>query len=141
MTTSANEEQKLRKALAGSTGATTFFSRAAADLALLGQGRHTQGASVTGSARVPQYPPASGPWNDPVQVPDEPPLGYEINAQESVGEPHEIAASLTPLSDAVEVATASHIPSLGAAAPTTSGSMSPREVVGANPFLRRARRL
>jgi hypothetical protein len=99
MTTSANEEQKLRKALAGSTTTQTYHSRAVADLELENRGRHaTKGATVTGSARVPLYPAASGPWNDPVQVPDEPPLGYSVQDEvEVVGTPKEVEESLLRL--------------------------------------------
>ena len=90
MTTSAKEEQKLRKALIGSSTTTTYNTyrdRAEADLQLENQGRHTKSAVVTGSARVPQVPrmPEGSPWAfDP--VPPEPSLGYEIDAQEIVGE-------------------------------------------------------
>jgi hypothetical protein len=83
-----------RRKLAGSTTATTYHQRAKADLQLEDQGRWTKSATVTGATRVRQYPAASRPWNDPVQVPQEPPLGYAINDLETTGEAHEVAASL-----------------------------------------------
>ena len=105
---SSDAEMKERKSLAGSTGTVTYNTyagRAAADIGLEAQGRHAAAAkaTVTGSARVPLYPAASGPWNDPVQVPPEPSLGYEINAQEAVGEPFEIAASVLAFPPDAEV--------------------------------------
>jgi hypothetical protein len=104
MTTSANEEQKLRKALAGSTGGMTYHSRSLADLQLEQghSGRFTEKASVTGAERVPNVPrmPEGNPWHSDL-VPPEGPLGYEINAQESVGEPFELAASFAILLDDV----------------------------------------
>jgi hypothetical protein len=128
---SSDIEQRERRELARSTGATTYHARAAADIALLGQGRHTQGAVVTGSVRVPQVPrqPEGSPWSGDL-VPPEEPLGWSVEAQEPVGEPHEIAASLA--------AAAPEVPSVRAAAPS-SGFMSPREG-GADP-LTRGRRL
>ena len=48
---------------------------------------------VAGSELAVQYPAASGPWADPVRVPDEPPLGYPIDAQEPVGTFAEISLS------------------------------------------------
>jgi hypothetical protein len=50
--------------------------------------------TVIGSSPI-VYPaqPAGSPWaSDPVGL--EPPLGYSIEAQETTGEPHEIAASM-----------------------------------------------
>ena len=55
--------------------------------------------SVTGSTPASQYPrqPATPPWShDPCGL--EPSLGYVIDQQEAVGEPHEIAASLASTS-------------------------------------------
>jgi hypothetical protein len=117
---SSDIEQRERRKLVGSTTtATTYHERAIAELGLEGQGnRFAVGTSVTGAARVPQYPAASGPWNDPVQVPIEPPLGYEINAQESVGEPFEIAASSVSPENAAEEATEVGHSASGAAAPS-----------------------
>jgi hypothetical protein len=104
---SAQEEQRERKALAGSSTTTTYHQRALAELQLeQGQsGRFTDKAVVVGSKPTVQYPrmPEGSPWHsDP--VPPEGPLGYAIDAQESVGEVFEVAASLNPLSDAAEVA-------------------------------------
>jgi hypothetical protein len=97
MTTSANEEQKLRKALAGSTGGMTYHSRSLADLQLEQghSGRFTEKASVVGATRMPNVPrmPEGNPWHSDL-VPREGPLGYEINSQEPCGEPFELVASL-----------------------------------------------
>jgi hypothetical protein len=97
MTTSHQKEQAERKRLAGSTGqVTNYRDWAVNDIALESRGRHSAAAkaTVTGSARVPLYPAASGPWNDPVQVPPEEPLGWSVEAQEPTGNYHEIAESL-----------------------------------------------
>jgi hypothetical protein len=82
---------------------------------------------VTGSKPAVAYPrmPPGSPWaGDLTGV--EGPLGYEIDAQESVGEPFELAASLAAAAPEVD------FHSERAAAPA-SGSMSPREA-GAIPF-------
>jgi hypothetical protein len=103
MTTSANEEMKLRKALAGSTTTQTFFSRAEADIALESQGRHAAAskASVVGTEASIRYPrlPADNPFTTDISG-IEPPTGYEINAQEPNGTFEEIAASLASSGDA-----------------------------------------
>jgi hypothetical protein len=144
MTTSHQKEQAERKALAGSTTGMTYHSRAITGLDLERSGRHAQHAVVTGSARVPQYPAASGPWNDPVQVPDEPPLGYAIDSQEPVGEVFEIEASLREASPSVasltpdgDVATARTTPSAGA----KEASAVSTSAADASNFIRRARKL
>jgi len=73
--------------------ATTFFELANAGIALEeAGGRFSAASRVVGSEPVPTYPPASGPWSDP--QPPEPPTGVEIDAQEPVGEAHEVAASM-----------------------------------------------
>jgi hypothetical protein len=102
---SSDIEQRERRELSGSSTGMTYHSRAAAEIALLGQGRHTQGAVVTGSARVPQVPrmPEGSPWAGDL-VGDEPALGWSVETQEPVGEVFEIAASLNPLGDVAEVA-------------------------------------
>jgi hypothetical protein len=133
MTTSANEERKLRKSLAGSNTGMTYHSRAAAELQLeQGQsGRFLDKASVVGaeaSVRYPRLPPDNPFSSDISGV--EPPLGYEINSQEPCGEPFELAASLTPLGDAVVAREAS-------LRPAPSVVLSPAD--GAN--FRRGRKL
>jgi hypothetical protein len=142
MTTSHQKEQRERRELLGSTTGMTYRDRAAADIALLGQGRHTQGASVTGSARVPQYPAASGPWNDPVQVPDEPSLGVDLNYVEPCGEAFEIEASLMAAPQAVppEGAVATEVGHSASGRPAPSEVASPSSG-GAPTFIRNARRL
>jgi hypothetical protein len=97
MTTSANEEQKLRKSLAGSNTTITYHSRAAAELQLeQGQsGRFVDKASVVGaeaSVRYPRLPP-DNPFSSDISG-LEPSLGYEINSQEPTGNYHEIEESL-----------------------------------------------
>lgn len=132
--TSHQEEQKQRRELAGSTTGMTLYSRAVADLALEDQGRHTKGATVTGATKLPQYPAASGPWNDPVQVPPEGPLGWSVDAQEPVGEPFEIAASFAiPSNDANEVPEVDATPPQHAA--PVAGSLSP-QATGVSSLLR-----
>jgi hypothetical protein len=66
--------------------------RTSSDLGLENTGRFAKPFAVTGSTPAPQYP--SGPnWaNDPTGV--EPPLGFDVNAIEPVGEHHEIQSSL-----------------------------------------------
>jgi hypothetical protein len=92
---SSDIEQADRRKLVGSTtSATTYREIAEAGITLANQGRFGDKASVVGSARVPQYPAASGPWNDPVQVPDEPSLGVDLNYVEPCGETFEVEASL-----------------------------------------------
>jgi hypothetical protein len=130
---SSDIEMKERKALAGSTTTMSYHTRALAELQLeQGQsGRFTDKASVNGSKPAVAYPrqPEGSPWAGDL-VPPEEPLGWSVEAQEPVGEPHEIAASLA--------AAAPEVPSVRAAAPS-SGFMSPREG-GADP-LTRGRRL
>jgi hypothetical protein len=97
---SDQKEQAERRAYAGSTGSMTYHSRALSHIELEGQGRHAAEAkaSVTGATRVPKYPAASGPWADPVQVPDEPPLGYSVEDLEVCGTPAEVEQSLSEAS-------------------------------------------
>lgn len=50
---------------------------------------------VAGSELAVQYPAASGPWSsDYARLPDEPALGFSVEAQEANGTPAEIVASL-----------------------------------------------
>jgi hypothetical protein len=104
---SSDIERRERREHVGSIGAETFQSyrdRAFADMALEAHGRHAAAAKaeVIGKVRVPQYPAASGPWNDPVQVPDEPPLGYSVQDDiEPTGNYHEIQESLIAASVAI----------------------------------------
>lgn len=141
MTTSAKEEQKLRRALVGSTGSTTFNTygdRAEADLQLENQGRHAAAAkaSVTGAKASVQYPrqPSTSPWHSDI-VPPEPSLGYAIDAQECVGEVFEIAASLP--SGAADEATEVDFHSASGAQAPADGLVS--RTAGAS--LRRGRKL
>ena len=62
----------------------------------------TEGSKQTVIGGSPiAYPqqPSTSPWHsDP--CPPEPPLGFDVNAIDPVGEPHEIKASATPSSSA-----------------------------------------
>ena len=50
-------------------------------------------SNVVGATPTVQYPRLpSGPWADPVQIPPEEPLGYDINEVPICGEPHELTA-------------------------------------------------
>ena len=142
---SSDAEMKERRRHAGSTTqVTNYRDRAVNDLALEARGRHATKSNVVGAERVPLYPAASGPWNDPVQVPDEPPLGYAIDSQEPVGEVFEIEASLREASPSVaslppdgDVATARTTPSAGA----KEASAVSTSAADASNFIRRARKL
>lgn len=121
---SSDAEMKERKALVGSTTTMTFFSQAIAHLGLESQGRHAAAAkaSVTGSARVPQYPkmPSGSPWAEDLSG-VEPPLGWSLEAQEPVGEPFEIAASLASPSDDATAPAAGSLSPQAAGAPLLRG--------------------
>jgi hypothetical protein len=161
MTKSSDIEQKERRALAGSTTTvTTYRDRAIADLGLEAQGRFAKGVEVTGSKPAVVYPrmPEGSPWHSDM-VPPEPSLGYAIDAQEAVGEPGEIEASvnaaLSPLhgtgENAAEVATEEVIPpqalsvvgvlSSAEGAPAPTAKLVPLAAVGATLQLRRGRKL
>jgi hypothetical protein len=93
---SAKAEQKERRALAGSTTTTTKDATTLHQLANLDgslTGRFNPGGYVSGSEPVVNYPAASGPWSGPQPGP-EPPLGFDVNAMEPVGEPFEVQRSL-----------------------------------------------
>jgi hypothetical protein len=100
----ADEERKLRKALAGSTTTQTFFSRAEAEIILQSQGRHALASkpTVNGTEASVRYPrqPENSPFAADLTGP-EPSLGYAIDAQECVGEFHEIQESLIAASVAI----------------------------------------
>jgi hypothetical protein len=97
MTRAADEERKLRKALAGSTTTQTFFSRAEAEIILQSQGRHAAAAKaqVNGAEASVRYPrlPTDNPFTSDISG-VEPPTGIDINWQEPNGTPVEIAESL-----------------------------------------------
>ena len=60
------------------------------------EGRHSARDYLSGSAQATDYPAIpSGPWSsDYARVPDEPPLGFDMNAVEPTGTPAEVAASI-----------------------------------------------
>jgi hypothetical protein len=94
---SSDIEQADRRRHAGSTTeVTNYRDWAVAAHDLENRGRHaTKGATVTGSARVPQVPrqPEGSPWAGDL-VPPEEALGWSVEAQEPTGNYHEIAESL-----------------------------------------------
>jgi hypothetical protein len=152
MTTSAQKEQAERRALVGSTTATTFHQQAITQIELEQQGRHAALAKASVSGREPavNYPrmPEGSPWAGDL-VPPEPALGYAIEAQEVTGEPFEVAASLNTAlpnhaGEAV-AATTEEFPSsssVGAADASTQQCLSPAAVGASAPLgLRRGRRL
>jgi hypothetical protein len=77
--------------------ASTMHGRASADLDLENTGRFAKPHAVIGVDGAPDYPRLpSGPWADPVQVPPEEPLGYDINEAPIVGEAFELGEAVTP---------------------------------------------
>ena len=100
--TSHQREQKERRAVitndqtlrSGDQQPTTLhaMSRLSNDL----EGRHSARDYLSGSAQATDYPAIpSGPWSsDYARVPDEPPLGFDMNAVEPTGTPAEVAASI-----------------------------------------------
>jgi hypothetical protein len=73
--------------------ANTMHGRTSAELDLENTGRHARANTVIGVDGPVQYPMAAPNWSaDPTGV--EPPLGFDVNAVEPVGESHEIQTSL-----------------------------------------------
>jgi hypothetical protein len=114
--------------------ATTLRDMANVDAMLDAQaGRFAQATVVAGSDPATMYPkmPASSPWaSDP--VPPESSLGYEIDALEPIGEPHELRASMAGIAPPVPHpggAVAEPQPS----APTELTGPVVRDRAGANP--------
>jgi hypothetical protein len=102
--------QKEKRALAGSTAATTYFKQSQVAEELESTGRFTAKPSTVGSEPAVRYPrlPSSSPWSsDPVGL--EPALGYSVHDMLPTGEVAEISASL----NAIE---ALHLPSVAVAA-------------------------
>jgi hypothetical protein len=99
--TAKADEMKERRALVGSTTTitsdnppTTFHALANLDNSL--GGRFATGGDVSGTEEVVRYPRQSpnSPWSSSSRVPDEPPLGFAIDAVDNVtGEFNELAAS------------------------------------------------
>jgi hypothetical protein len=84
--------------------ARTMHGRANAELDLENTGRFSKPHTVIG-VDAPDYPRLpSGPWADPVQIPPEEPLGYDISEVPIVGEAFEVAKSLDGTADATNVA-------------------------------------
>ena len=119
-------EQAERCALAGSTAATTYHRQAQVAQELELGGRFGKAKVVVGTEPTVQYPRLpSGPWADPVRVPDEPPLGFSVNDLEPTGEPFEVERSLANLAASPEA------PTSAATSPTVV------ETVSANPIMKR----
>jgi hypothetical protein len=95
MALSRHDEMAEKKAMAGSNAGTTYFAKAQSEITLQEQGgRYSTGTLVTGQAPHVQYPRLpSGPWAQG-DNPIEPPLGWSVEAQETVGEHFEVEASL-----------------------------------------------
>src|SRR5262245_26128183 len=72
-------------------------AEANADLELGGRFAKVTSTTVVGASPI-NYPrqPLTSPSNQMAMTGPEAPLGYEINAMEVVGEPHEVAASERP---------------------------------------------
>ena len=101
MTSHQREQQERRAVLsneqklpAGDYEPTTLhaMSRLSNDL----EGRHSARDYLAGADASVDYPAIpSGPWSaDYAKVPDEPPLGFDVNAVEPTGTPAEVAASM-----------------------------------------------
>jgi hypothetical protein len=91
-------------------------------------GRFAKSRTVIGSEATAQYPMVGPNWaNDPTGV--EPPLGFDVNAIEPVGEYGEIQASLIAVDDPAkpEEINPCHLPASGA----VGSSLSPLAAVDA----------
>jgi hypothetical protein len=95
--------QSTRRDKAEALKADTYFNRAQIDADLDAPGgRFREKETITGSQASTKYPcqDSASPWSGGGADPGvEPPLGVEINAQEPVGEAHEIEASLAASSN------------------------------------------
>jgi hypothetical protein len=93
----AEKQQVLRdeQRRAGDRAGTTYHALAGVEQALEGGGRFKSEVIISGAQPSVNYPASSGPWADPVRVPDEPSLGVAIDEQEPVGTAQEIAHSLS----------------------------------------------
>jgi hypothetical protein len=90
---SAKAEQKERKALAGSTGTTTYFRQAQIAEALEVGGRYAVEKDITvGVEQAVNYP--AGPAWTRDQVGLEPPLGASVDDMQPCGEAFEVERSL-----------------------------------------------
>jgi hypothetical protein len=118
---SSDIEMREKKRLLGSTTAvTTYRDMAAANLSLEAGGRYSSDTTIVGSAAIPKYPAASGPWAGG-DAGVEPPFDVDVSYVEPTGTPAEIAASLaSPVSSATLAVT-----------PPPDGFLSPSVVRGA----------
>jgi hypothetical protein len=71
----------------------TYHSHTNIDEEAGGRFARQQPMLTVGAAPVPLYPGSVPAWTQD-RGPDEPPLSFSVDAQEPVGEPHEIEASL-----------------------------------------------
>lgn len=93
---STKAEQAERKALAGSTSATTYFHQAQIGRALDEPGGRFRAKDtiVTGNEPSVDYPAGPDWTSNGAGVGLEPPLGIDVDALEPTGTPSEVAASL-----------------------------------------------
>jgi hypothetical protein len=113
-------EQKLRKAQGRTKDASTLHARAVTDAdEVRGRFAQHEKSEVIGATQAVEYPRLpSGPWADPVQIPPEEPLGYDINETPIVGESFEIEASLAAVDAPLAVGASSADVRAPAAIPT-----------------------
>jgi hypothetical protein len=109
-------EQGERRALAGSTAATTYHRQAQVAQGLELGGRFAKASVVVGAEPAVQYPP--GPDWTRNEVPQEPPLGFSVNDLEPTGEPFEVERSLTQSAASEPASSPAVVETGGAANPT-----------------------
>jgi hypothetical protein len=110
MTTSDQEDQAERRRILREQGATFLdHARAAADEEAQGRFQKVNATTVIGSTPI-QYPPlpASSPWHGRDPVPDEPALGYSVDALDPAS-PTGVSAVFPPVAPGDPV----HAPSGG----------------------------
>src|SRR5262249_23030820 len=86
----ANQEERAA-VLKNDFRANTMQGRAVAELQMEERGRFARQANVTASEAAPVAYPGAG-WTEN-HIPDEPPLGFDVNAMEPVGEQFEVDRS------------------------------------------------
>ena len=86
------------------------------------EGRQSARDYLSGSEPATHYPLiSSGPWSSSYgRLPDEPPLGVAIDAQEPCGEPFEMAASIAALSATASAPVANVVAGTAGGAPSAS---------------------
>jgi hypothetical protein len=89
----------------------TYHSHTNIDEEAGGRFARQQPMLIVGAAPVPLYPGSVPAWTQD-RGPDEPPLGFSVDAQEPLGEPHELEASMGTSSSANEPAQDAEVRSL-----------------------------